>query len=211
MRLILALVLTTSPVWAEDALDPAARATPGAVALYLQASALYALGQSAQDPLTVLTAARLLRGLTLTDTARTPDPAPAGPTALTLLDPQTILTTARTLDAGQNYTDLSEQIATEAQTKPQALRATAATLAPAAQHIWTLPFFGGSYAELAILGGGTGNLDLSVTDAAGAQICLDRGSADTALCGFTLRDNGDVTVTVTNPGTTPDSYTLFTN
>ena len=218
MRLILALVLTTTPAWTEvtTTLDPTAAANPGAVALYLQANALYALGQTAQDPLTVLTAARLLRGLTLTDTAltdtaRTPDPAPKAATPLTPLDPQTLLNTARTLDVGQNYTDLTEQVATETQPKPQALRATAATLAPTATQTWTLSFFGGTYAELAILGAGKGNLDLLVTDATGNQICLDKGSADTALCGFTLRDNGNVIVTVTNTGVTQDSYTLLTN
>lgn len=214
MRLILALLLITPPLWAnpacaEGALDPAAAAAPGAVALYVQAHALYALGQAAQDPLTVVAAARLLRRLTLTDIARSP--TPALPATLTPLDPSAMLDAARALDAGQNFTDLIDLVATEAQSKPQALRATAANLPAGASQTWTLAFFGGTYAELAILGAGKGNLDLSVTDAVGGHICLDKGSADTALCGFTLRDNGTVTVTVTNSGPTPDSYTLVTN
>ena len=212
MRPIFALLLTTAPFWAEDAanLDPHAPAQPGAVALYLQAMSLYGLGQQAKDPLIVLTAARLLRGLSLTDTARTPDPAsPAIP--LTAPNPRTMLNRASGLDAGQNYPDLIDSVATEIPTQPKALRATAASLAAGASQTWALSFFGGTYAELAILGTGTGNLDLLVSDDQGHAICVDKGSADTALCGFTLRDNGDVTVTVTNAGTDFDSYMLLTN
>lgn len=210
MRLILALMLAAPPALAQTALDPATPAKPGAVALYLQAHALVALGQQAQDPLTVLAAARLLRGLTLTETPRTPDPV-TEPTPLTPLDPATVLDMARNLDAGGNYPDLIETVATEITPQPLSLRATAATLPPGAAQTWTLPFYGGTYAELAILGAGTGNLDLAVADSTGAPICLDNGSGDTAFCGFALRDNGTVTVTVTNPGTTPASYTLLTD
>ena len=77
MRLLLALVLTATlglaaPAVAEDALDPAIPARPGAVALYLQAHQLAALGQSAKDPLMVLAAARILHALRLSDTATWP-------------------------------------------------------------------------------------------------------------------------------------------
>ena len=78
MRPILALLLLTTPALADNLLDAKVPAQPGAVALYVQAAQLYALGLQAKDPLTVTTAARLLRGLTLTDTPR----APQTPTAL---------------------------------------------------------------------------------------------------------------------------------
>ena len=213
MRLLLALLLTATPALAGDKsnLDPAATAMPGSVALYLQATRLYALGQATQDPLTVLTAARILRGLTLTDEARTPDPAPKAAATLAPLDPQTMIATAQRLDAGQNYSDLTDQIAHEVPPQPKALRATAATLAPGASEVWTLTFFGGDYAELAILGDGKSNLDLLVTDAKDNQICVDKGSSDTAFCGFTPRENGDFKVAVTNSGTAPETYALLTN
>ena len=130
MRPLLALLLTAAPALAQDAgnLDPRALAEPGAVALYLQATALYALGQRAKDPLTVITAARLLRGLSLTDTPRIPEPAaPAQP--LTALTAQTVLDTARRLDAGQNYLDLTDIVAAEIPPPPKSLRATAASVA----------------------------------------------------------------------------------
>jgi hypothetical protein len=209
--LTLALLLTATPLWAEGNLDPTAPAQPGAVALFLQARSLYQMGQAAKDPLMVLTAVQILRGLSLTDTTRTPDPAPETPAPLTVPDPAQMLDTARTLDAGQNYTDLIDSIARQSGPTAKALRATAATLDPAQTHIWTLTFFGAAYAELAIAGHGNGNLDLLVSDDKGTIICQDNGSGDSAHCGFTPAANGTFTVTVTNAGTTPDGYILLTN
>ncbi|MBC7738279.1 MAG: hypothetical protein H7245_13925 [Candidatus Saccharibacteria bacterium] len=212
MRLILALLMLTTGAHAQDAtpLDSTVRAEPGAVALYLQAVDLYALGQRARDPLMVVTAARAIEGLTLTDVARLPDPAPAAQPAVTPLDAATLLATARTLDAGANYADLIEQVAREPTPKPKALSATGSTLPPGKAETWTLSFYGGTYAELAILGDGRSNLDLTVSDAAGRVICADHGSADRAICGFALRDNGAVKVTVTNAGDGPGTYMLLT-
>lgn len=200
---LLLLITTATPLWAE--------ATPGAVALYLQARALNDLGQTAKDPLMVLTAAHILRGLTLTDTPRTPDPAPDTPATLTVLDPATVLDTARALDAGQNFTDLIDMVARQGGPTPKALRATAATLDAGQTQTWTLAFFGDAYGEVAIIGHGNGNLDLLVSDDKGAIVCQDNGSGDRALCGFTPAENGSFTVTVTNAGTTPDGYILLTN
>ena len=210
-RLTLALLLTATPLRADGNLDRAAPALAGAVALYLQARSLHDLGQTAKDPLLVLTAAQILRGLTLTDTPRTPDPAPETAAPLTAPDPATMLDTARKLDAGQSFTDLIDSIARQTGPAPKALRATAASLDPAQAQTWTLTFFGGAYAELAIAGHGNGNLDLLVSDDKGTIVCQDNGSGDTALCGFTPAENGTFTVTVTNSGTTPDGYILLTN
>jgi hypothetical protein len=217
LRLTLALMLIATPLLApaplraEGNIDPAAPARPGAVALYLSAKTLSDLGQAAKDPLMVLTAAQILRGLTLTDTPRSPDPAPATPTPLSALDPTTLFDTARTLDAGENYTDLIEFVARQTGPAPRALNATASALNPAGFETWTLTFYGGAYAEVAIIGHGNGNLDLLVTDDGGTIICQDRGSGDGAICGFTPAENGAFTVTVTNPGATPDGYILLTN
>ena len=165
MRLILALLLTACPALAEDGpgLDPKVPADPGAVALYLQAQQLYVLGQAGKDPLMVLTAARLLHGLTLTETPRLPDPAPERVTAVSAPDAAQVLNSARKLDAGLAYSDLIDMLAREVPPHPRVLRATASTLEPGATEVWTLPFFGGTYGELAILGDGNGNLDMVVT------------------------------------------------
>lgn len=210
-RLALLIVMLATPAMAEDApvLDQGAAAVPGAVALYLQARGLAGLGQHRKDPLMVLTAARILHGLRLTDTPRQPDPA-HDPMPVVAPDAAALLEVARQLDAGENYADLTDMLAREVPPHPHALRATASILAAGASHTWTLPFFGGTFAELAILGDGTSNLDLLVTGAGDTQICEDRGSADRAYCGFVLRENGDVTITVSNAGQTAGTYLLLT-
>ncbi len=210
-RLILTFALTASPVLAEGNLDPAAPAQPGAVALYLQAHTLHGLGQTTKDPLLVLMAARILRGLSVSPAIRTPDPAPPEATAAEIMDPTNLIALATALDAGQNYTDLIEAVSRETGPAPRALRASTATLAPGETQVWTLTFFGGTYGELAMVGHANGNLDLLVSDDKGITICQDNGSGDTAFCGFTPAENGSFTVTVTNPGPTPDGYMLITN
>jgi hypothetical protein len=211
LRLTLALLVCAAPLWAEGNLDPTAPARPGAVALYLQARSLHDLGQAAKDPLLVLTAAQILRGLTLTETLRTPDPAPATPAPLFALDPATVLDAARILDAGAMFTDLIDMVARQTGPTPKSLGATAAILGQGQTQTWALSFFGGTYAELAIAGDGTGTLDLRVTDASGALVCQDNGSGDSTLCGFTPAENGSFTITVSNPGTTTSTYMLLTN
>ena len=84
----------------------------------------------------------------------------------------------------EDLADLISTAGSDVAPQPKALRATASRLAPGAAEVWTLDFYGGTYAELAIKGQANGNLDLLVTDDKGGPICLDRGSADTAYCGF---------------------------
>lgn len=212
MRRLAVLLLISAPALAEDkpVLDPLLADTQGSVALYLQAHQLADLGALHKDPLLVLTAARILHGLSVTDTARVPDPAPSAPEPVRPPEAPALLDLARKLDAGQNYGDLIDTLAREVPPHPQSLAATAATLAPGQSQVWTLPFFGGDHSELAILGQGKSNLDLLVMGPGDTQICLDRGSADAAFCGFVLVENGDALVTVTNVGTAEASYLLLT-
>jgi hypothetical protein len=213
-RLVLLVLFAAPPALAEDLalLDASVAPAPGAVAQFLQAQGLAELGRQGKDPLLVLTAARLTHGFTLTDTQRQPDPAATtAPVAATALTGKALLDLARQLDAGDTYADLIDLVAREVPPPPRALRATASTLAAGASETWTLAFHGGTYAELAILGDGKSNLDLLVMGPGDTHICTDRGSADQAICGFALRENGDVTVTVSNAGTSPDTYLLLTD
>ena len=219
--LSLALILLAAPASAEDKpnLDPTAPAAPGAVALYLSATALYDQGVAAKDPLMVLTAARMMRGLDFTPTIRKPDSQAGGEngklipirTVISNTLPDKMFDEARSLDAAGNFSDLIEIMSRETPPTPKSLRVSSSQLAPVGADKWTLQFYGDTYAELAILGARTGNLDLSVTDADGNPVCIDNGASDTAYCGFVPLENGDFTVTVTNSGPTPDGYTLLTN
>ncbi len=214
-HLTLTLILLAAPALAEDKpnLDAGAPAMPGSVALLLSAQNLYTLGQSDKDPLMVLTAARMMGSLTLIPATRTPETKGKPQSAtLTLPDSNSMMATARTLAAGDDMLpDLIERIGREIPPQAKSLRVTLSQLDAGVTDIWTLPFYGSSYAELAILGSGQGNLDLLVQDANGNRICQDNGSADRATCGFTPKDNGDFTVIVTNSGSAPDAYQLVTN
>jgi hypothetical protein len=209
-RALALLLALATPALADTGLTvPLTPAAPGAVALYLQARALAEMGTRDRDPLLVLTAARILHGLRLTDTPRNPEP-PAPPQPVTTPDASALLDLARLIDAGQAHADLIDLIAREHPPAPRALRATAAKIGPGQSQVWTLTFFGGTPAELAVLGQGALPLDTIVTDAGDTQICVEKGSATAALCGFVLRENGEVTVTVTNPGTQAATYLVLT-
>lgn len=208
MRLLAALLMgLAAPALAET--PPPGLARPGAVALYLQAMSLADLGARAQDPLLVLAAVRILHGLSLVDTPREVDP-PAPIAAFDPLDAEALLDLARKIDAGGLRADLIDELARELPPPPKTLRATAARLGPGQSQSWTLGFFGGEVAELAVIGQGSTQLDTLVRSGKDTQICLEKGSATASLCSFVLQENGEVTVTVTNPDTVDAPYLLVT-
>lgn len=210
LSLALGLALPATAQEASQLLDASQSPRPGAVAAYLRARDLAQIGQGLQDPLLVLAAVRLLHGLSLTDTPRQATPA-TPPRPVTSPDARALLDLARRIDAGGSQADLIDQIAREIPPPPRALRATAASLAPGQSQVWTLGFFGGVSSELAILTE-AGRLEVLVSAAAEGSdpICADRGGDAQAYCSFVLAENGDLAVTVTNPGPAEARYLLLT-
>ena len=88
---------------------------------------------------------------------------------------------------------------------------TQSTLPSNGQDAWPQPFFGTSLAEVAILGDGVSNLDLTVTDANGHLVCRDVGPSDTSYCSFFPAQNGMFHITVQNSGAAANTYVLLTN
>ncbi|MDX5351135.1 MAG: hypothetical protein LPJ95_10610 [Paracoccaceae bacterium] len=83
---------------------------------------------------------------------------------------------------------------------------------PAGQtDLWEVPFFGNSYAEVAIIGDGDANLDVAVTDENGNLICSDVSWSDQLYCDFTPARDGYFHITVQNLGGARNSYYLMTN
>ena len=83
---------------------------------------------------------------------------------------------------------------------------------PAGQtDVWEVPFYGDSYAEIAVLGDGDANLDVLVTDENGNTICYDVSWSDKIYCDFVPSWNGYFNVTVQNNGSKRNSYYLMTN
>lgn len=187
----------------------------GGVARIAFAHQLYAFGLANKDALTVLNAARLAASVTLTDTPR-PKDSTADPAAIAApppLSPAQMFDTAATLAAADeallDLVDASKREATFA--PPVSVVSTTSILAPAQTDAWPVSFFGGSLAELAILGDRSGTLDLRVTDDNGALACLDAGASAAVYCGFYPADNGTFVISVTNKGTAAIAYMLLTN
>ena len=77
--------------------------------------------------------------------------------------------------------------------------------------VWEVPFYGSSYAEVAVVGDGDANLDVAVTDENGNVICYDVSWSDKLYCDFTPAWDGYFYVTVQNMGGSRNSYYLMTN
>lgn len=77
--------------------------------------------------------------------------------------------------------------------------------------VWEIPFYGNSYAEVAIVGDGDADLDVAVTDENGNVICYDVSRSDKLYCDWTPAWDGYFYVTVQNMGGSRNSYHLVTN
>lgn len=77
--------------------------------------------------------------------------------------------------------------------------------------VWEVPFFGGSFAEVAVIGDGDTTLDVLVTDENGNTVCYEASGTDKVACDFVPAWNGYFYVTVQNPGAKQNTYYLMTN
>ncbi len=77
--------------------------------------------------------------------------------------------------------------------------------------VWEIPFYGNSYAEIAVSGDGDANLDVVVTDENGNVICYDTSLSDQVYCDFVPAWDGYFYVMVENAGRARNTYYLMTN
>lgn len=218
MKALAALLLALTPAFAQDDgpnIDPTAQAASGPVALVLLAHDLHALGLARGDALTILAAARLAAGVTLAPVDRaptegTPTGAAPGPAPV---DAARMLADARAL-AGEDelLADLVDEAQAEATLAARAtVSASRATLGPGESADWQVAFFGAVNAEVAVVGDGPANLDLTVTDEKGTLVCTGSGALPRAYCDVVPRWNGYFTLTVQNRADSPAAFTLLTN
>lgn len=221
-RLHLILAVMAFPALAEAPnLSQSPHGAPGPATVLMLAQRLYDRALADGNTTSLLAAIRLARGITLRPatgwTKETigkahPD-QPQGRTAPADPASAEAMALARSL-AGEDPTledlvyDLDAQLP---QSRIDAVAVMSSDLAAGQSDIWRIAFFGESPAEIAVLGDGDSNLDLSVTDAAGNLICADLSATDRMLCDFVPARNGFFTVTVTNPGAAVNSYRLITN
>lgn len=223
-RLLCALcpLLTIAPALADvPNLTPQTAATTGAAAQLVLAQRVYREAGTTGDPILLLTAIRLARGVTtrpapawrLTHESEPPPmpgpersgpPNPGGEAAFAILQGLAV--------DDPDLQDLAYDLTAQA---PQA-RKPVASVAPGGlgagnQDEWRLPLSGSAPAEIALIGDGGGPLGLTITDDSGAVICAHPPSLDPALCRFTPARNGFFTVQVTNAGPEWNSYQLVGN
>ncbi len=199
-------------------IDPAGTGTRGGVATLALAQDLYALGVANKDALTVLTAAKLTASVDVkpveqkkttegTETAGQEDGTDAP------VDAATMMATAKEL-AGEDdvLAGLIEDAEAEgARGRVGGASSTLSRLPAGRTDVWEIPFYGNSYAEIAVLGDGDADLDVVVADENGNTICYDVSWSDKVYCDFSPAWNGYFYVTVENTGSKRNSYYIVTN
>ena len=205
MRRLLALCVISLalPAWAEG---------PSPVKLAELSARLYAAGMGARDPLLVLSAARLRKGLALVPADRAAVDGVAGSSAP--LGWEEMLASAAELAAGDEVVlGLIEDARVEA---------SKGVASGPVYNIGSLgngkgdtyppiEFRGGEYAEVYVEAKAATNLNLAIYDDKGRLVCSDTDISHIAYCGWTPASPGSFTLKVDNTGPVGADYALMTN
>ncbi|WP_333818257.1 hypothetical protein [Tabrizicola sp.] len=217
LAVIMSLVLT--PARAEEPnLAPDAEAAPGAASQLVLAQRLFRRGSEAGDPVLLLAAIRLARGVTVRPAVgweRTAGGAGETPQVDGPSDPGSAAALAMLQGLAVDDPDLQDLTYDLDAQLPQG-RLPVATVAKSglgggAEEDWLLPLSGAVVAEIAVIGDGGSVLGLSVTDDSGAVVCARPATKDPALCRFTPARNGFFRVRVSNEGAEASGYLLVGN
>lgn len=217
---VIALIGLATPLLAQDRiglnLDETATGSPGGVARYDMAQALYALGAANKDAVLALAAAKLAASVQMTDVTRDGTHSPskaASDGASAPADAGVMFAAARAYAADDEA--LLEMIDGVEAEDMSGLGIGAArelsTLSPGAVDVWTIPFFGASYAEIGVKGDGNSPLLVTVADENGNRVTCPARVGDRFYCDFVPRWNAYFTISVKNDGNQHNSYYLLTN
>lgn len=190
---------------------PALAADPAPLKQAEASRVLYDAGVATRDPLLVLAAAKMRRGLGLSPTDRMAEDGTPGDGAL---DADAMLNTARELAAGDAMMlGLIDDVAAE-QTKGVVsgpVYNNARIGGGQTDTYRAVPFEGGTYAEIYVEAKGSNDLNLKVTDDQGRLVCSDTDASAIAYCGWSPRSTGDFTIAVQNASGGSADYALITN
>lgn len=191
---------------------PALAETVSPVRLAELSARLYATGVALEDPLLILSAARMRKEIAPEPTARAAvGGTPGEGTPLTW---EEMLASAETL-AGDDETVLG----LIADARDETTKGVASgpvynigSLANGSDDTYPpIPFRGGEYAEVYVEAKDATNLNLAVYDAKGRLVCSDTDMSHIAYCGWTPAEAGDFTLMIENRGPIAASYALMTN
>ena len=76
---------------------------------------------------------------------------------------------------------------------------------------YKLEFYSQEFAEAAVGGDGSGDIDLTVADENGNVICQSKGNREREYCGWFPRWKGQFKIVVQNQGSGASNYRLYTN
>lgn len=193
----------------------------GAVAQAAMAQDLFAYSVEKKNAVAALAAAQILMSLDIEDVEREKETkdnaggavAQEGEGVDSPIDAPAMLAAAKEFAGGdESVLGLIEDAEAEgARGRIGGASRTLSRLRAGRTDVFKVPFYGGSLAELAIIGDGDANLDLLVTDENGNTICLDRSYSDKLYCSWTPRWDGYFLIAVANQGRMRNSYYILTN
>ena len=190
---------------------PALAADPAPLKQAEASRMIYDTGVATRDPLLVLAAAKMRRGLGLSPTDRMAEDGTPGDGAL---DADAMLATARDLATGDDMMlGLIDDVASE-NTKGVVsgpVYNNARIGGGKTDTYRAVPFEGGTYAEIYVEAKGSNDLNLKVTDDQGRLVCSDTDASAIAYCGWSPRSTGDFTIAVQNASGSSADYALITN
>lgn len=199
---------------------PAAMAGSSALKQLTLAQDVFAYGLEMQDPLAVLTAAKMTAAIHVTDVARDTQTRPGDNASEGSDDAGDLIVEAAEMYAiaaefagGDDYLiGLIEDAEAEgSRGRLGGASRSLNRLQSGYVDMVKLEFEGGKLAELAILGADGANLDLKVTDAMGNTICNEQGVSDKLYCAWTPEANGVYFAEVENVSSRRNSYYVLTN
>ncbi|MFZ1468613.1 MAG: hypothetical protein WAT09_06495 [Paracoccaceae bacterium] len=219
-----ALVTLGAPAFAQDTagtnMTTEGTGQPGGAATLSMAHQLYEMGVASGDALTVLTAAKLAATVDLKDGAEikkeTTGEAAADDSEGAAEDPATAemmfaMATELAADDEAMKAIISDAAAETSRGRIGGAVRWKSKLPKGQTDVWEVPFYGNSYAEVAVIGDGDANLDMIITDQNGNAICYDVSPSDQVYCDFVPAWDGYFYVTVQNVGRSRNSYYLLTN
>jgi hypothetical protein len=194
---------------------PKAPAADEPIARLQMSSDLLAFGRDTRDPLVLIVAARIMKGLGSTEVDLKPEGRAATGSAQKSgqpVSPESTLVEARDLAKGEKITNLliDETVAMGAAAtgRPKTHQD---TVQAGATDVYSVVFSGGQLAEAGIAGDGSGDLDLLVYDENDHLVCRSTGSSDREYCRWWPRWTGPFRIEIQNLGTAANLYRVATN
>ena len=194
---------------------PKAAAADEPIARLQMAFDLLAFGRDTKDPLVLIVAARITKGLGGTEVDLKPDRGGAGSAQKPgqPVSADSILVEARDLAKGEKITNLliEETAAMVPAAGAGQSKIHQDTVQGGATDVYSIVFSSGQLAEAGIAGDGSGDLDLLVYDENDHLVCRSTGSSDREYCRWWPKWTGTFLIEVQNLSAAANLYRLATN